>query len=58
MSKKCEICKEALEEEFNKIKGSMLRMVENKKARWIFVCSDCQRNEGARWIEKAKVKGA
>lgn len=57
MPKKCEICSSPIEEEYNKLKGTMLKMVENKKTSWIYVCSDCQKNE-KNWIEKAKVKGA
>ena len=56
MSKKCVICNAVIEEEFDKLKGMMLRMIENKKARYVFVCSDCQKD--SRHIEKAKVRGA
>lgn len=57
MTKKCSICKEAILEEFGKIKGTMLKVINiNKKAYLIFVCPDCQKKEN--WIEKAKVKSA
>ena len=56
MAKICELCRGEIEEEFNKLKGTMLRMVEDKKARFIFVCNECQKD--AKWIEKAKIKGA
>ena len=56
MAKKCEICSEELEEEYGKLKGTMLKMVDDKKSRWIYVCSVCQKSSD--WIEKAKVKGA
>ena len=55
-SKKCEICKEVIEEEFGKLKGTMLKMVDDKKARWIYACSECQKDP--RLLEKAKIKGA
>ena len=54
--KKCEICKGDVIEDFGKLKGTMLKMVEDKKARWVYVCSECQKD--SKWLEKAKVKGA
>jgi len=55
--KKCSICSEKIEEEYNKLKGTMLRVVnENKKREFIHVCSNCQKQEN--WIETAKVKAA
>ena len=56
MAKKCEICKEEIVEEYGKLKGTMLKMVDNKKTRFVYVCSDCQKD--SKYIEKAKVKGA
>lgn len=56
-SKKCVICNEEILEEFQKLKGTVLRVVnENKKREFLYVCSNCQKTEN--WIEKAKVKGA
>jgi len=57
MSKECAICKEIINEEFGKLKGTMLKVLNlNKKAEFIFVCKDCQKND--KWAEKAKVKAA
>ena len=55
--KNCVICSEKIEEEYGKLQGTMLRVVnENKKREFIHVCSGCQKEND--WIEKAKVKGA
>lgn len=57
MSKNCAICNEKIEEDYGKVKGTMLRVRdENKKNQLIYVCSVCQKHEG--WIEKAKVNAA
>ncbi len=56
MSKKCAICYNSIKEEFGKLKGTILKITENKKNRFIYVCSDCQKQKN--WIEKAKIKSA
>ena len=56
MANKCEICKNEIEEEYGKLKGTMLKVLENKKNRLIYVCSECQKD--LKYIEKAKIKGA
>ena len=56
MSKKCVICKQGIEDLYGKLAGMAIRMVDNKKARFVYVCSECQKDP--RHIEKAKVKGA
>lgn len=56
MSKKCAVCNEKIKEEFGKLGGTMLKVIENNINRLIYVCSDCQKKEG--WIEKAKIKAA
>ena len=53
---KCVICNKNIEEEFGKLKGTVLKITENNKNRFIYVCSDCQKQED--WIEKAKIKAA
>jgi DNA-directed RNA polymerase subunit RPC12/RpoP len=60
MPKKCAICNSEIQEEFGKLLGTQIKIVENKKASFIFVCSDCQKenNKDSKWIEKAKVKAA
>jgi len=56
MIKKCVICNKKIEEHFNKLKGTLISVLnEKKKNQFIYVCSDCQKKEG--WIEKAKIKG-
>ena len=57
MRKRFAICNGAISEEFGKLKGTMLKVLNlNKKAEFIFVCSDCQKHD--KWAEKAKVKAA
>ncbi len=56
MLKRCSICSEKIEEEWGKLKGTVLRVINLKGKRGlIYACSDCQKEEG--WIEKAKVRG-
>ncbi len=56
MPKECVICREHIEEEYGKLKGSILRVNdENNKSQCIYVCSGCQKD--ANWVEKAKIKG-
>lgn len=57
MANKCILCNEKIQEEFGKLKGTIIKATdENKKNKFIYVCSDCQKDKD--WIEKAKVKGA
>ena len=56
MAKKCVICGSEIPEEYGKLKGTLLKVLEEKKNKFIYVCSDCQKDE--KWIEKAKVKSA
>ncbi len=56
MTKRCVICNKKIEEENWKLKGTILKVKnEKRKIQFIFVCSDCQKQDG--WIEKAKIKG-
>jgi len=56
MVQKCVLCNEKIPEEFGKLKGTILRVVdENKKRQLIYVCSFCMKKDN--WIEEAKVKG-
>jgi len=58
MSKKCVLCSEKIQEECGKLKGTIVRVKSLKnKNYFIFVCSDCQKNEKGNWLEKAKVRG-
>ncbi|MFA5259000.1 MAG: hypothetical protein WC979_08765 [Candidatus Pacearchaeota archaeon] len=57
MVKKCAICNESIEEEYGKLKGSIVKAKdENNKNQLIHVCSSCQKQD--KWIEKAKIKAA
>jgi uncharacterized protein YlaI len=56
MLKKCVICDKKIEEDYNKLNGTLVRVKNEKgKRRFIYVCSECQHQDN--WIEKAKVKG-
>jgi len=57
MAKKCAICDNKIDEEYNKLKGTLVKVKdENNKNQLIYVCSSCQKQQD--WIEKAKIKGA
>jgi hypothetical protein len=52
-AKKCELCKQEIDEEYGKLKGTIVRTLNEKKNReFKYVCSNCQKENG--WIEKAK----
>ena len=57
MTKKCAICEEEIKEDNGKLQGTMLRVVEDKKASYIYVCSSCQKKD-KNYLEKAKVRTA
>lgn len=53
---KCILCNEKIQEEYGKLKGSIVKATnENKKNYFIYVCSECQKKD--KWIEQAKIKG-
>lgn len=52
MAEKCVICDKNIEEEFGKLQGTILKVKENNKNKFIYVCSRCQKEEN--WIEKLK----
>ena len=55
-SKKCILCNAKIEEEYGKLKGTLLKSKNEKGVNdFIYVCSDCQKKDG--WIEEAKIKG-
>ncbi len=56
MTKRCAICGEDILEEYGKLEGTMLKIIEDKKIRWIYVCKQCQKNK--EYIERAKIKSA
>jgi len=56
MAKKCIICQEKIEEEYGKLKGTIIKVKEEDKNKFIHVCSNCQKQKD--WIEKAKIKSA
>ena len=55
MRYKCIICTEKIEERIGKLKGTIVRVIENKQNKFIPVCSNCQKKDN--WIEKAKIRG-
>tara|TARA_Y100000310_G_C20622360_1_gene784056 strand:+ start:1067 stop:1237 length:171 start_codon:yes stop_codon:yes gene_type:complete len=54
MTEKCSICGSNIKEEFGKLQGTIIKVLENSRNKLIHVCSTCQKEKG--WIEKAKVK--
>ncbi|MBS3076032.1 hypothetical protein J4429_06280 [Candidatus Pacearchaeota archaeon] len=57
MEKRCMICDEVIDEDYGKLRGTLLKVRdENHQNYFIPVCNQCQKQEN--WIEKAKVKGA
>jgi hypothetical protein len=57
MSKKCVLCEETINEEYGKLNGTIIRIInEQKKREHIYVCSNCQKQND--YIEKAKIKSA
>ena len=56
MKEKCIICKEEIIEEYGKLKGTIVKINDNNKNRFVYVCSLCQKQKD--WLEKAKIKGA
>ena len=56
MVKRCVICNNHIKENYNKLKGTILKVTnEKKRKQFIYVCFECQKKEG--WVEKAKIKG-
>lgn len=56
-TKKCVICNETIPEEYGKLKGTIVKVLnENNKKVFLYICSECQKIEGH--VEKAKIKGA
>ncbi len=56
LKKRCVLCNCVIKEEFNKLKGTMIKVLENKKPRFIYVCSDCQMD--SEYYQKAIIKEA
>jgi len=57
MPEKCVLCNEKIEEEFGKLKGTIVKARNEKGVNdLIYVCSLCQKKDN--WIEDAKVRGA
>ncbi len=54
MAKKCVNCGSIIEEEYGKLQGTIIKVKENNKNKFIYVCSGCQKEKD--WIEKAKIK--
>jgi len=57
MVKKCACCSKEIEENYGKLKGSLIRVRDEEgKKSFIYVCSDCEKDED--WIERAVVRAA
>jgi hypothetical protein len=55
MVRACVSCNEKVGEEFGKLQGTIVKVVDKEKNTFLYVCSRCQKKEG--WIERAKIKG-
>lgn len=56
MTQKCIICNGKIQEEFGKLKGTIVKAKNEKGINdKIYVCSECMKKRD--WIEKAKIKG-
>jgi uncharacterized protein YlaI len=57
MTHKCVLCDEKIEEEFGKLKGTIIKIKnENNKRELAYVCSECQKRKD--WMNDAKIKAA
>ena len=57
MAKNCVLCNNKIEEEYGKLRGTLLKVKnESGKNEIIHVCSKCQKIDD--WMDKAKIKGA
>ncbi len=56
MTEKCILCGNQIQEQYGKLQGTILKVKEDNKNKFIYVCSDCQKDD--KWIEKAKIKSA
>jgi len=57
MSNNCALCNEKIEEEYGKLKGTLIKAKdENNKNQIIYVCSTCQKDP--EHINNAKIKSA
>lgn len=54
MVKNCKICKEKIDEDNGKLKGTVVKVMneENNKNEHVYVCKDCQKLPD--WLEQAK----
>lgn len=56
MAYKCVLCDEKIQEEYGKLKGTIVKAKdENGKNQFIYVCNSCMKQD--KWIENAKIKG-
>jgi len=56
MQNTCVICNQKIEEDFGKLRGTIVKVIEDHRNKPLYICSECQKKDG--WIERAKVKGA
>jgi len=56
MVHKCVLCDEKIEQDNNKLKGTIVKAKNEKGINdFIYVCSECQKKDD--WINNAKIKG-
>ena len=53
MTEKCVLCAKEIEEEYGKLKGTILKVLEENKNKFIYVCSDCQKQKD--WIAECNL---
>jgi hypothetical protein len=57
MKKRCAICDEQIEEDSGKLKGTLIKVKDEKrKEQAIYVCFVCQKKDD--WMETAIIRGA
>ena len=56
MANKCFLCNDVIEEEYNKLKGTIIKIKDkNNKNSFRYVCNECQKKPD--WINSAKKAG-
>ena len=54
MAEKCILCNSEVNEEYGKLNGTIVKVLKDKKNKFVYVCSECQKQKD--WLEQAKVK--
>ena len=56
MVESCVLCNSNIEEEYGKLKGTCIKVLDEGKNKLVYVCCDCQKEKD--WLNQAKIKGA